>query len=357
MSAESNVTRRGRVTQGLRRPTAAIAALPPGLLLGALGVLGFSFSLPATRLAVADLDPWLVAFGRAVVAGMLSAVLLVATRAPRPTPAQWRSLVLVAVGVVVGFPLFTSLALHELPASHGAVVVGMLPAATAVAAVLRAGERPTAAFWAASGAGLAAVLAFALSRGGGGLGVADLELLAAVLLCALGYAEGGRLSRDLGGARTICWALVLSLPVTLVVAGVAWAQTGAHAGTTAWLGFAYVSLVSMFLGFFAWYAGLARGGVAKIGQVQLAQPVLSLAWAALILGESVGPATIAAAVVVLACVVATQRTRVSPAWGGGRVGPPPRRRGTSQRPKPGPSRPSTLGGVWMRVGVATAPAD
>jgi drug/metabolite transporter (DMT)-like permease len=301
MSIQSNVTAVPTITQ---------ARLPPGLLLGALGVLGFSFSLPATRVAVADLDPWVVAFGRAVVAGVLSALLLTLTRAPRPTRAQLRSLVVVALGVVFGFPLFTSLALHHLPASHGAVVVGMLPAATAVAAVLLAGERPTRAFWLASATGLAAVLAFALTRGGGDLGAPDLELLAAVLLCAIGYAEGGRLSRELGGARTICWALVISLPVTTAVAAKALADSGAHAGTTAWLGFAYVSVISMFLGFFAWYAGLARGGVAKIGQVQLAQPVLSLAWAALILGESVGPATIGAALVVLACVVATQRTRV-----------------------------------------------
>jgi drug/metabolite transporter (DMT)-like permease len=305
MSNKSNVTAVRTITQGDQR-----VALPPGLLLGALGVLCFSFSLPATRLAVADLDPWLVAFGRAVVAGLLSAVVLVLTSAPRPTTSQLRSLALVAIGVVVGFPLFTSLALHKLPASHGAVVVGILPAATAIAATLLAGERPTRAFWLASATGFAAVLLFALTRGGGDLGAPDLELLAAVLLCAVGYAVGGRLSRELGGARTICWALVLSLPVTVAVTAAALAQDGAHASPTAWLGFAYVSVISMFLGFFAWYAGLARGGVAKIGQVQLAQPVLGLIWAALILGESVGPATIAAAVVVLACVVATQRARV-----------------------------------------------
>lgn len=305
MSIESNVTRPRTITQVARH-----SALPPGLLLGALGVLGFSFSLPATRLAVADLDPWFVAFGRAVVAGGLSVALLAITRAPRPTAAQWRALAIVALGVVAGFPLLTSLALHQLPASHGAVVVGMLPAATAVAAVLRAGERPSGAFWLASGAGLVAVVTFALTRGGGALHLADLELLGAVVLCALGYAEGGRLSRELGGARTICWALVLSLPVTTVITAVALARNGAHAGTDAWLGFAYVSVISMFLGFFAWYAGLARGGVAKIGQVQLAQPVLGLTWAALILGEDFGAATIGASVVVLACVVATQRTRV-----------------------------------------------
>jgi drug/metabolite transporter (DMT)-like permease len=308
MTGRSNVTATRRVTQP-RSPSDA-PALPPGLALGALGVLAFSFSLPATRLAVADLDPLLVAFGRAVVAGVLSVVVLAVTRAPRPSRGQRRSLLVVAGGVVVGFPLFTSLALHRLPAAHGAVVVGVLPAATAVAAVLRAGERPTRAFWVASGAGLSAVLAFALTRRGGRLDIADLELLAAVVLCAFGYAEGGHLSRTLGGARTICWALVLSLPLTVAVAGGALAVHGAHAGASAWLGFSYVSVISMFLGFFAWYAGLARGGVAKIGQVQLAQPVLGLGWAALILGEAVGPATLAAALVVLACVVATQRTRV-----------------------------------------------
>lgn len=287
------------------------ATLPPGLLLGFLGVLGFSFSLPATRLAVRDLDPWVVAFGRAVVAGLLAVVVLRATGARRPTSQQWRGLGVVALGVIVGFPLFTSLALHHVPASHGAVVVGVLPALTAVFAVLRGGERPSPAFWGASAFGLAAVVGFALTQGGGGLTAPDAELLAAVVLCALGYAEGGRLARDLGGANTICWALVLALPATTVIAATAAAHDGLHAGATSWLGFAYVSVISMFLGFFAWYAGLARGGVAKIGQVQLSQPVLTLTWSALVLGEHIGTTTAAAALVVLTAVVATQRTRVT----------------------------------------------
>jgi drug/metabolite transporter (DMT)-like permease len=299
----SNATRTGAVAQAPR------PALAPGLALGALGVLGFSFSLPATKLAVADLDPFLVAFGRAAVAGVLALAVLAVTRGPRPTRQQWRSLVVVAVGVVVGFPLTTSLALQDVPSAHGIVVIGVLPAATAVAAVLRAGERPSPRFWTASAAGLAAVVAFAATQGAGGLHVADLELLAGVVLCGLSYAEGGRVARDLGGTRTICWALVLSLPLTAAVTIAVGAQ-GVSAGADAWFGFAYVSLVSMFLAFFAWYAGLARGGVAKIGQVQLAQPVLSLVWAAAILGESVGPATVLAALAVLACVVATQRARV-----------------------------------------------
>jgi drug/metabolite transporter (DMT)-like permease len=305
MSAVDNAIARPPVTR------ARGVALPPGLALGALGILAFSFSLPATKLAVADLDPWFVAFGRAAVAGLLAVAVVVLGRAPRPSAAQWRGLVLVALGVVVGFPLLTSIALRDLPSAHGAVVIAVLPAATAVMAVLRAGERPSLPFWVASATGLVAVVAFAATRGAGGIEPADGLLLAAVVVCALGYAEGGRIARDLGGTRTICWALVLALPLSVAAAAAAGApaEPGAGVGATAWLGFAYVSLFSMFLGFFAWYAGLARGGVARIGQVQLAQPVLTLAWSALLLGEVVGAGEAIAAAAVLACVVATQRAR------------------------------------------------
>jgi drug/metabolite transporter (DMT)-like permease len=282
-----------------------------GIALGALGVLAFSMSLPATRVAVAALDPLLVAFGRAVGAGVLAAGYLWFTRAPRPAAAQWRRIVLVAVGVVVGFPLFTSLALHTQTAAHGAVVIAVLPAVTAVFAVLRGGERPPAAFWAASLAGLVAVLAFITTSGAvsGPVEPAALFMLAAVVLCGLGYAEGGVLARDLGGARTICWALVASLPVTVpITAGTVLARTP-DADAAGWLGFGYVTVISMFLGFFAWYAGLARGGVARVGQIQLAQPVLTLVWSALLLGEQVGVATAGVSVLVLVCVALTQRAR------------------------------------------------
>ena len=284
-------------------------ALPPGFLLGSLGIVGFSFSLPATRLAVADFDPWLVAFGRATVAAALAAAYLLATRAPRPTREQARSLAIVGAGVIVGFPLLTSLALEVQTAAHGAVVIAILPAATAVAAVRRAHEHPSRAFWLAAGAGLVAVLAFVLTQGVAGLQAGDAFLLGAVVLCAIGYAEGGALSRTLGGPTTICWALVLAAPLTASVTGATIALTGLHGEATAWLGFAYVAVVSMFLGFFAWYAGLARGGVARIGQVQLAQPVLTLGWSAALLGEHVGAATLFTALAVLACVAATQRAR------------------------------------------------
>ncbi len=288
-----------------------MSRLAGGLVLGALGVVGFSFSLPATRLAVADLDPWFVAFGRAAVAALLSGAVLLAWRAPAPTARQMRSLSIVAAGVVAGFPLFSSLALRDRTSAHAAVIVGLLPIATALFAVVRAGERPSPRFWAAAVAGMVAVLLFAATQGAGGVEGSDILLLAAVAAGGLGYAEGGQLARELGGIRTICWALVLSAPVTFAVAAVAGAGSAlGDAGTDAWLGFAYVSAVSMFLGFFAWYAGLARGGVARIGQVQLAQPVLTLVWAAALLGESVTLATVGAALLVLASVAATQRARV-----------------------------------------------
>jgi len=279
------------------------------VLLGAIGVVGFSFSLPATRLALRDIDPWVVAFGRALVAAALSVLVLRAARAPWPTRAQVRSLAVVAAGVVIGFPLLTSLALHHRTAAHGAIVVGLAPAATAVMAVLRAGERPSRAFWAASAAGTVAVLVFAFVSGAGSLRVTDLELLLAVALVGLGYAEGGALARELGGTRTICWALVLSAPLLVPVVAVRLAQTGFHVHGDSAFGFAYVAGVSMFAAFFAWYAGLARGGVARIGQIQLAQAPLTLLWAGLFLGERVTVGAALTAVLVVGCVAATQKAR------------------------------------------------
>jgi drug/metabolite transporter (DMT)-like permease len=283
------------------------------VLLGALGVLAFSLTLPVTRLSVATLDPWFVAFGRAAVAGVLAIGYLALSGGPGfswPAARQLRRLVVVAAGVVIGFPLFTSIALTQATAAHGAVVVALLPATTAVFAVVRGGERPSPRFWLAAGAGFAAVLVFVAVSGGmaGGFRASDLWFLAAVLACGIGYAEGGALARDLGGARTICWALVLALPVTVTATVVSAHGLGTASGSS-WLGFAYVALVSQFLGFFAWYGGLARGGVARIGQVQALQPVLTLSWSALLLGEHVDIVTVAVAAVVLGCVVLTQRAR------------------------------------------------
>jgi drug/metabolite transporter (DMT)-like permease len=304
MEQESNASEAVAITAVL------VSSRHAGLVFGALGILGFSFSLPATKLAVDGLDPWFVAFGRATVAALLAAVVLIAGRAARPTRAQLRRLAIVAGGVVVGFPLLTTLALQTAGAAHGAVVIAVLPAATAAVAVLRAGERPSPAFWAAALAGLAIVAGYALVREHGALTGADALLLAAVAACALGYAEGGALARELGGAQTICWALVLAAAPSAAIAAVAAARPGLHAPAGSWLGFAYVSAISMFLGFFAWYAGLARGGVARVSQLQLAQPLLTILWSAAILGEAIGAATLLTAAGALACVALTQRARV-----------------------------------------------
>jgi drug/metabolite transporter (DMT)-like permease len=282
---------------------------------GFLGILAFSMTVPATRLAAPELGGVVVGLGRALVAALLAAAFLLATRSRLPARRYWPGLATVALGVVVGFPLCTSLALAHAPASHAIVVVGLLPAVTAVMAVARAGERPPPTFWGACAVGVAAVLAFAVAEGAGRPQPADALLLAAVALAGLGYAEGGRLAREIGGSRVICWALLLAAPLLAAPVAVAVARGGLAAGPGAWAGFAYVSVVSMFLGFFAWYRGLALGGVARVGQVQLVQPVLGLAWAALLLGEPIGPWTVVASAFVLGSVALTRI-----AWRGPRPG-------------------------------------
>lgn len=280
-------------------------------MFASLGVVAFSFTLPATAAALRGFDAYLVGIGRAAVAGLVAAVCLTAVRAPLPSAAQWRGIALVATGVVIGFPVLATVALDQgASSSHAAVVIGLLPAATAMVATFRAGERPTAGFWVASGSGAVAVTVFAVLRQEvpGGLASADLLLFGALAAGGLGYAEGGRLARAMPGWQVIAWALVLTLPVTALTSAVLLATTATRLGGDAVVGFGYVSLVSMFLGFFAWYRGLADAGVARASQLQLAQPLLTVGWSAWLLGERVGPATVAAAVAVLVCVALTQRS-------------------------------------------------
>ena len=282
-----------------------------GLIYGFIGVFCFSLTLPATRAAVADIDPTIVGLGRALVAGVLASIFLFASRRPVPSRTQFKSLFIVAAGVVVGFPLLSAWAIHQVPATHGAIVLGLLPLATAVAGVLRANERPSHAFWVAGFIGSATVVTFALVTGGGKAHIADLALVAAVIAAALGYAEGGRLARELSGAQVICWALLISAPFLLVPVALAVYQHGLSASPTAWLGFAYVSVVSMFLGFFAWYRGLALGGIARVGQIQLLQPFLTIFASALLLGEKVTMVTIGFALTIVACVAIGRKAAVS----------------------------------------------
>jgi drug/metabolite transporter (DMT)-like permease len=283
-----------------------------GLLFGALGILAFSMTLPATRAAVPELGSTFVGLGRSIVAAALAVALLALRRERLPERRYWPRLALVACGVVVGFPLLSAIALRSMPSSHGAVLVGFAPAATAIAAVFRARERPSLTFWLVSAAGLAAVLAFAAAQGAGRPTAGDALMLLAISSAAVGYAEGGALARELGGWRVLCWALVMSVPVLLpiVLLNLDTAGLPSHVSLRAWAGFAYVSGISMFLGFFAWYRGLALGGVARVSQVQLLQPLLTLGWSALLLGEEVGRGTLGAALLVVACVLGSVRSRV-----------------------------------------------
>lgn len=294
-------------------PGAAVSDETAGMLLGLVGVAMFSLTLPFTRMAVAELDPTFVAFGRALVAAALGAAWLRWQRAALPPPSALLPLALVSLGCVIGFPWLTSIALRTLPAAHGAVLVGILPLATALFSALRGNEKPSAGFWLMALLGSAIVIGFALRQSGGSLQRADLLMLGAVVLGALGYAEGGRLARTMGGQQVISWALVLSVPLLLpLTLWLSWPRLGAiaHAGAGAWLGFAYVSVFSMFLGFFFWYRGMARGGVARVGQVQLVQPFLTLLGAALLLGEPLTPSNVAFACAVIAVVAAGRKMPV-----------------------------------------------
>ncbi len=289
------------------------STLGPGLAWGALGVLAFSVSLPATKLAIRDLDPVFVSIGRAVIAGTLAAIVLAATRATVPTRAQFRRLAIVAAGVVFGFPLLTGYALKHVPSAHGSVVIGILPAATAALGVIRNRERPSAVFWAAAFLGSAIVIGFSLRHGTSGFELADVMLLGAVVCAAIGYVEGARLAAELGGARVICWSVLIALPLTIPITVYAGVQAGVHAAARSWVAFAYLGMVSMFLGFFAWYRGLHEGGVARVSQVQLAQPGLALVWAALLLGEHLDSAAILATAAIVGCVGVAQRARIDSA--------------------------------------------
>ena len=281
-----------------------------GMWLGLIGVAIFSLTLPFTRIAVAELDPLFVALGRAVVAAFCAGLLLWKQGASLPTAVQWRALAITSLGVVIGFPVFSSLAMQSVPASHGAIVLGILPLATALFAALRFGERPSKGFWCAAVAGSAMVVAYAWltapSHAGVGLHAADLALFAAVIAAAMGYAEGGRLARTMGGPQVISWALLMALPVVLPLTVWIGVRYGINASPRAWASFAYVSFMSMFIGFFFWYKGLALGGIARVGQVQLLQPFLSLAGAALLLGEALELRNILFAMAII-CVVAVGR--------------------------------------------------
>ena len=296
-------------------PGAARAARwSDGLVPGAIGVLCFSGTLPATRVAAPVFGSGVVTFARIDIAAALGLLTLLLTGRLRFPGRQHLVRILVAgLGLAVGFPLFLALAVEQVPASHAAVVVGLTPAATALVAVLRTAERPGPLFWAGCTLGLAAVVFFTVSQGGGRLELADVWLFAAVLSSAIGYVEGGRLSREIGSTPMLCWAMLLLAPFAAVGLAVSLALHPVGAVPLgAWFGFAYVGTVSMFLGGVVWYRGLARGGTARIGQLTLAQPLLALGLSALLLRERVTWTVGVTAAVVVVSVTLCVNSRARP---------------------------------------------
>ncbi len=294
--------------------TASVPDWRDGVLYGVLGMLGFSGTLVATRVAVSDFSPLSLTTGRIIIAAMLALLALTAT-------GKWRSLEVrflpgllwMGLGLAIGYPFFLALALESVPAVHGAVVTGLVPAATAIIAVLRTGERPPVTFWIACFVGFCGVLYFALDAGGGQVGAADAWLFLAMLSLGIAYVEGARVSGELGGTIALSWAMLLMAPFAAVpfVLSLRDVSFGTVAWTS-WAAFAYVGAISMFLASVFWYRGLAAGGIARIGQINLLLPMVALAWSALLLGEQITPTAIVCAFVVFASMVACLRSRSRP---------------------------------------------
>jgi drug/metabolite transporter (DMT)-like permease len=284
-----------------------------GVTNGLIGVVIFSGSLPATRIAVLEFDPVFLTVARAAIAGVLALCLLLLFRERRPARRQILSLIIVAMGVVIGFPLLTALALQYVTSAHSIVFVGLLPLATAAFGVLRGGERPRPAFWFFSVLGSLLVVGFAVSQGLTASPTGDILMLLAILACGLGYAEGAKISKALGGWQVICWALVLSLPVVMPLTAWLAPVSFSRISTPAWLSLAYVSLFSMLIGFVCWYRGLVQGGIAAVGQLQLLQPFFGLALAAALLHEQVSLGMFGVTVAVILCVAGARRYgRINP---------------------------------------------
>ncbi|MGW6460961.1 DMT family transporter [Streptomyces sp. NPDC055078] len=295
------------------RTTAIAVSTPPavgrGTLFAALGVVAFSLTFPSTAWGLESFGPWSLVSLRTVLAALVAGGFLLALRVRLPERRHWGPLAVVCGGVVVGFPLLTTLALQTSTTSHAAVVVGLLPLTTAAFAALRTGRRPSRAFWAAAVAGAAVVITFTVAESGGRLQSGDLCLLGALIVCAAGYTEGGRLAQHMPGWQVVGWALVLCLPLAAVGAAVALPLEPVRLTGQGVAGLVWVAIASTFLGLYLWYRGMAAIGVAKASQLQLAQPLLTLVWSVTLLGERLSPAAPVAAIAVLICIALTQRAR------------------------------------------------
>ncbi|MEH7388250.1 DMT family transporter [Bacillus sp. JJ1521] len=282
-----------------------------GLSLGLIGVICFSLTLPSTSIAVEYFGATVVGLGRTVVAAILVAVVLIVRKEKLPSLRQFKSLVIVAVGAVLGFPLLTSWAMESLPVSHGAVELALLPLATTGFAMLRAGEIPSRKFWISSIIGSLAVIVYALHLGFGQLQFADLALLAAVIILGLSYAEGGRLSKELGSWQVIAWSIMIGAPFFVIPVGLNLSTEMLHAPAEAWVSFIYLAVVSQFLAYVAWYSGMAMGGIARVSQLQYLQPFLMIIFATVFLDESITFFTIIIAVIVVISVILGKNAPIS----------------------------------------------
>ncbi|MFD8146952.1 DMT family transporter [Streptomyces sp. NPDC059708] len=280
-----------------------------GTALALLGVVAFSLTFPATAWGLESFGPWSFVALRSVLAAVIAAGFLLAGRVPLPDRRHWAGLAVVAGGVVVGFPLLTTLALQTSTTSHAAVVVGLLPLTTAALSALRTGTRPPRAFWAAAVAGALVVLGFTLAQSGGAPSAGDAYLFGALLVCAAGYTEGGRLARLMPGWQVIGWALVLCLPLALAGSVLGLAAEPVHPTWHGAAGLVWAAAGSTFLGLYVWYRGMAAIGAPRASQLQLAQPLLTLVWSVALLGEHLSPATPLAAGAVLVCITVTQRVK------------------------------------------------
>lgn len=279
-----------------------------GLLYGFLGVFIFSGSLPATRLALTGFDPYFLTAIRAIIAGGLAFACLLLTRQRLPSKNEYQRLIIVALGCVVGFPVLTALALGYISSARSLVFAGLLPLSTALWSAYRHQDRHSVSFWCYAIAGASIVILYALSQSGSHASlVGDFYMLLAIIVCGLGYAEGAVLTRNMGGWQTISWALVISLPFMLVLAWLTWPHPWHPIGQQAWYGLFYVALFSMFIGFVFWYQGLARGGVASVGQLQLLQPFMGFVVAAIVVGEQITMSMMMTALLVMICIWGARR--------------------------------------------------
>ncbi|MER5931354.1 DMT family transporter [Streptomyces sp. NPDC002054] len=296
-----------RTTAAGTTETATVGTARNGTIMAGLGVVAFSLTFPATAWGLESFGPWTLVSLRSTLAALIAAGFLLALRVPLPAREHRAGLAVVAAGVVIGFPLLTTLALRTSSTSHAAVVVGMLPLTTAAFAALRTGARPSRTFWAAAVAGAAVVLGFTLAQSGGALSAGDGFLFAALLACAAGYTEGGRLARVMPGWQVVGWALVLCLPLALAGSAAGLAYEPVHLTGRGLTGLLWAAAGSTFLGLYVWYRGMAAIGPARASQLQLAQPLLTLVWAVTLLGERLSPAAPLTAVAVLVCIAVTQR--------------------------------------------------